>query len=304
MIYEDVRKNIGNTPLIRLKNIEREFHLDFEVYGKLERSNPSGSIKDRAALFIIEDGLQKGLIDANTTIVEATSGNTGISISMIAASLGLKCKIFMPSSASKERILMMQAFGSEVVLVNEGGMKRCVELAEKETEQNKVFLVHQFENEANIRAHYEGTSKEIIKDLGKCPDYFVAGFGTAGTLIGNAKRFKNEGSTKIIGVEPLASPLVNKGFAGPHKIQGIGANFIPELFKKEYVDEIVDVSDQDAYEFTNVLAKREGLFVGISSGAAVAGVVRNKDKFEKGTKVIVILPDNGERYLSVEGLYE
>lgn len=305
MIFENVVGAIGKTPLIRLKNLEKELNLNFELYAKLERSNPSGSIKDRAAWFIVKDGIKKNLINEQTVLLEATSGNTGISIAMIAASLNLKCKIFMPSSASKERRLMMEAYGAEVVLVDSGGMAKCVELVEEFAKTNiNSFIVHQFENESNIKAHFEGTSLEIINDLGQNPDYFLAGFGTAGTLIGNAKRFKQNGKTIVIGVEPLSSPLVTSGKAASHKIQGIGANFVPSLYDEKLVDKVVDVSDEDAYKFTKMVARKEGMLVGISSGAALAGLNLIKNEIKPGSKVVLIFPDNGERYLSVEGLYD
>ena len=235
MLRNSVLEVIGNTPLIELKNIEKMYNLSFKLYAKLERCNPSGSIKDRASYQIIKDALNKKEIDKASTIVEATSGNTGISLSMICAYLGLKCVIFMPSNASRERILMMKAYGSEVILTNTGGMKESVKQAEAYIFNHpNSFLTRQFDNISNIKAHELYTSNEILDDLNNQIDIFISAFGTSGTLIGCSKAFKKFNKNILCyGVEPSESSLINKGVAGPHLIQGIGANFIPSLYNKE-----------------------------------------------------------------------
>lgn len=306
MLKNSVLEVIGNTPLIELKNIEKIYNLGFKLYAKLERCNPSGSIKDRASYQIIKDALNKKEINNESTIVEATSGNTGISLSMICAYLGLKCVIFMPQSASKERILMMKAYGSEVILTKTGGMKESVKQAnEYVLNHPNSYLTRQFDNVSNIRAHELYTANEILDDLNNELDIFISAFGTSGTLIGCSKTFKKFNQHILCyGVEPFESSLINKGVAGPHLIQGIGANFVPSLYNKEYVDGVIDVTNEEAYFGTRLLAKKEGLLVGISSGAALMGALKLNTIENKSKKVVIILPDNGERYLSVEGLYE
>lgn len=300
-------ESIGQTPLIELKNIEKEFNLTYSLFAKLERCNPSGSVKDRAAYYIIKDGIESGKITKDSVVIEATSGNMGISLAMICASYGIKCIICMPENASKERVLMMKAFGAEVNLTKkEQGMQGSVNLAEELGKKYKnSFLAHQFENESNVKAHYETTSWEILKELDGKLDVFIAGVGTSGTLIGNAKRFKEfNKNIEIIGVEPASSPLLNKGFAGAHLIQGLGPNFLPKIYKKELVDRVIDITNEEAYEGTRLLSKKEGLLCGISSGAALKGALSLDRQTYKGKNVVIILPDNGERYLSVENLYE
>ena len=307
MYKNSVLNSIGETPLVKLDNTIKKYQLTFNIFAKLERCNPSGSVKDRAAYFIIKDALEEKKIDKDSVIIEATSGNMGISLSMIAASFGLKCIICMPENASKERVLMMKAFGAEVILTDKkegmtGSVKKAEELGRK---YKNSFLAHQFENASNIKAHYETTSWEILKDLDGKLDVFMAGVGTSGTLIGNAKRFKELNSKiEIIGIEPASSPLLNKGLNGPHLIQGLGPNFLPKIYDKKLVDKVFDITNEEAYEGTRILAKTEGMLCGISSGAALMGALKlNKDIY-KNKNVVIILPDNGERYLSVENLYE
>ncbi len=307
MLKNSVLECIGDTDLVELKNIEKEFNLTYKLYAKLERENPSGSIKDRAALYIINDGLKNGTINKETVIIEATSGNTGISLAMIGARLNLKVIIVMPENASKERRLMMQAFGAEVILTKkELGMQGAVDKANdlKKLNPNSI-IADQFNNISNINAHYYGTSKEILKDLNGKLDVFIAAFGTSGTLIGNGKAFKEyDKNIEIIGVEPKSSSLVLTGKAGPHKIQGIGANFLPSLYNSEYVDKVISISDEDSYLGARLLAKKEGLLCGISSGCNLMAAI-NLDKKAYANKIVVtVLPDNGERYLSVDGLYD
>ncbi len=303
-IYSHVGGAIGNTPLIRLKRIEESFGLKANIYAKLERNNPSGSIKDRAAFAIIEEGERLGLLKKDTTIVEATSGNMGISLSMIASYKGYETHIYMPENSSKERRLMMEAYGAKVFLTpKEEGMDGAVKKANADPSLHK-FYAHQFENMANPIAH-EQTGKEIWEALEGNVDAFLAGIGTGGTISGVAKVLKEKKpSIKIIGVEPASSPLLTQGKAGNHKIQGLGANFVPKTLNLSLVDKIYDVLDEEAIKGTKLLAKKEGILAGISSGAALSGAI----KFIKETNfcgnIAIILPDNGERYLSLGGLYE
>ena len=297
MVIKNVLDMIGNTPLVDLSPT-----MGCQIYAKAEFLNLGGSIKDRAAYKMISEALKKGLIKKDTVIIEESSGNMGISLSMIAARLGLKLIIVMPDSMSKERIKMMEVYGAKVVLSD--GSKGMQGAKDKVEELKKVypdhFLTSQFENPDNPLAHFENTAEEIVSDLGKI-DYFVAGIGTGGTISGAASYFKKHfPDTKIIGVEPAASPLLSKGQAGPHKIQGIGANFIPEILKSELIDRIETVSYEEAIEAMRSLHKKEGIFSGISSGAALA--VALKLAKEKDKKIVVILPDSFDRYLSLEGI--
>lgn len=298
--------SIGNTPLLRLSNIEEKFSLSAKIYAKLERSNPTGSVKDRASKYMIIKAIERGDIDEETIIIEPTSGNTGISLSAIAASLSLRIALYMPENVSRERVLMMQAFGAEVVLTPKArGMKGAVEEAmERAKREKKSFLPFQFANKDNALAHYETTGKEIENELGNI-DIFLAGFGTGGTLMGTGKYLKEKNpNITLIGVEPKGSPLVTSSKAGPHKIQGIGANFIPDILDVSSLDEVLDIEDEEAYEGARLLAKTEGLLVGISSGANIMGAIKVASRAENAGKIIVtVLPDNGERYLSVEGLF-
>lgn len=300
-------ESIGHTPLVRLKNIEKMYHLPYKIFAKLERNNPSGSIKDRAALYIVKDAIKEGLINKDSTIIEATSGNMGISLAMISSVLNLKCLIIMPENASKERKQMIEAYGAKVILTKkEEGMEGSVKLANELAKNIKnSFLTSQFNNSSNSKAHYITTSKEILKDLNNNLDVFIAGIGTGGTISGCAKRFKKSlKDVEIIGVEPKSSPLLNKGYASSHKIQGLGPNFIPNILNTNLIDRIINVRDEDAYEFSRILAKQEGILAGISSGAALfAATTLNKELY-KGKNICIVLPDSGERYLSVEGLYE
>lgn len=302
---EKTIKDIGNTPLLRLEKIENKYHLPFCLFAKYEAFNPTGSIKDRPAYSIIQNALNENLINKDSIIVEATSGNMGISFAFIAKELNIKCKIFMPETASIERRKMMEFYGAEVVLTK-GGMQGAVNEAIQFVNNNpNAYYTDQFANPNNKKAHYETTSLEIINSLGGAPDYFVAGVGTSGTLIGNAERFKEiNKDIQIIGIEPEESPLLTKGEAHPHLIQGIGANFVPKIYDSSLVDKIVTVSNNEAYEGTRILKREEDLFCGITSGCALYSVIKYQHLFKENSKVVIILPDSGDRYLSVENLYE
>lgn len=305
MIYKTILDTIGNTPLVRLDRIKEELNLESDIYAKVEFFNPSGSVKDRAAYKMIDEALKSGKINKDTVIIEETSGNMGIGLSMIAANLGLKMIVVMPDTMSKERIRMMKAYGAEVVLSDgKKGMAGAKEKVEglKDLYPNH-FLTSQFENVNNPLSHYENTAKEIIDDL-KEFDYFVAGIGTGGTISGAARYFKEQKlNVKVIGVEPADSPLITKGIAGPHKIQGIGANFIPEILAQNLIDEMETVTYEESLSAMKLLHRHEGIFSGISSGAALS-IAISKAKKEKNKKIVVILPDSFDRYLSLEGIYD
>lgn len=295
---------IGNTPLVRLKNIEKAYHLSSPIYAKLERCNPTGSIKDRIAKEMILSALKEGKINQDTLIIEPTSGNTGIGLSAICASLGMKAVIFMPASCSKERVQMMAAFGADCRLVKEGGMAKCIEEAEKlHQEVKNSFIPLQFENPANSMAHYKTTGPEIYSQTDGRVDIFISAFGTGGTLTGVSKYLKEKKPSVLsFGVEPTTSAFVSTGKKGPHKIQGIGAGFKPDVLDLSLVDKVLTCSDEDAYEMTRELARKEGLFVGISSGANVYTAIKLAEQYPNKV-IVIVLPDNGERYLSVEGLF-
>lgn len=296
---------IGNTPLVRLKNIEAAYNLNSKIYAKLERCNPTGSIKDRAVKEMILDAMEKKLIDKDTVLIEPTSGNTGIGFAAIGATLNMKVVLFMPSNCSIERVKTMKAFGADIRLVSEGGMAGCIAAAKQlHSEIKNSYIPFQFENKANSMAHYKTTGPEIFEQTEGTVDIFISAFGTGGTLTGTAKYLKEKKpSVLAFGVEPATSAVVTTGKKGPHKIQGIGAGFIPEVLELDVVDKVLTATDDEAFEFARELARKEGLFVGISSGANVATAVKLAKEYEN--KVIVtVLPDNGERYLSVPGLFD
>lgn len=303
-VYDSVTKLIGNTPLIELKNIEKLYGLKAKIFAKIEAFNPGGSAKDRIALKMLEaaekNGFKKGM-----TVIEPTSGNTGIGLSMIAAAKGYKAVIVMPDSMSVERIKFMKAYGATVVLTPKAlGMKGAADKAEElHKEIEGSIIAGQFYNPANVQAHYEATGPEIYEDTDGNVAAFVAGIGTGGTVSGVGRYLKEKvDGVKIFGVEPETSPLITKGVAGSHKIQGIGANFVPENFKKEFVDEVLTVSDEAAFRTANELAVNEGVFAGISSGAALSAAINVAKKEEfAGKNIVVFLPDSGDRYLSVDG---
>lgn len=299
MIYNSISDAIGNTPLIRLSKIEKVFDIDAEIYAKLESMNPGGSAKDRVALNMIK----RGGITEGMTIIEPTSGNTGIGLAMIAAAEGINAVFTMPDTMSPERIKLFHAYGAKVVTTpGKFGMQGAVDKAlELKKDIDGAVILGQFTNEANPEAHELATGPEIVKDLGTTPDVFVAGIGTGGTITGVGRFLKTrKKSTAIIGIEPASSPLLTKGVAGAHKIQGIGANFVPEILDKSVIDEVVTVSDEGALKFMEILGKEEGIFTGISSGAAISATVDVcKQKNLTGKKIVAVLPDTGERYVSL-----
>lgn len=299
-LYSSITETIGETPLVRLNRMTPP---GTHVYVKIEKGNPAGSIKDRAALSMIDDAVAKGLLEDGGTIIEPTSGNTGIAISMIAAARGYRAVIVMPDTMSKERISLMRAYGAEVVLSpGSEGMQGAVDLAERIRAERGGFIAGQFDNPANVAAHRTGTGKEILRDLPDV-DYVYAGIGTGGTASGIGLAFKDAGSdAKVIGIEPAESPLITEGHAGKHNIQGIGSNFVPGNYLPEAVDSVETVPTDDAIRTAVELAKKEGVFVGISSGANVFAAIR-KAREEPSAKIVAILPDGGEKYMSL-GIYE
>lgn len=299
-LYSSITETIGETPLVRLNRMTPP---GTHVYVKIEKGNPAGSIKDRAALSMIDDAVAKGLLEDGGTIIEPTSGNTGIAISMIAAARGYKAVIVMPDTMSKERISLMRAYGAEIVLSpGSEGMQGAVDLAERIRAERGGFIAGQFDNPANVAAHRTGTGKEILRDLPDV-DYVYAGIGTGGTASGIGLAFKDAGSdAKVIGIEPAESPLITEGHAGKHNIQGIGSNFVPGNYLPEAVDSVETVPTDDAIRTAVELARKEGVFVGISSGANVFAAIR-KAREEPSAKIVAILPDGGEKYMSL-GIYE
>lgn len=297
-IANDVTELIGNTPIVKINS----FSKDATILAKCEFLNPSHSVKDRAAFFMLKDAMDKGLINEKTTIIEPTSGNTGVALAMLAAHYNLKMILTMPSSMSIERQKLLSAFGAKIVLTDpKFGMKGAVDEANKlASEISNSFIPMQFENLSNREAHKKTTAMEILRDTDGKIDFFVASFGTGGTLSGTAEILKqNIQNLKVIGVEPEDSPLLTKGYAGSHKIQGIGANFIPKNLNQDVVDEFVGVSDKDAFDTAKMLATKDGLLVGISSGANVF-VSSQIAKENKGKTIITMLNDTGERYLSTD----
>ena len=305
MIYQNACQLIGNTPLLHLSNIEKKLNLDVTLLAKVEYFNPTGSVKDRVALSMIETAEQKGLISpSRTVVIEPTSGNTGIGLASVCASKGYKCILVMPENMSKERIKLIKAYGADVVLSpKEKGMQGAVDTAnDLKKKYESSFIPSQFDNPSNPEIHYKTTGPEIYKSSGKKVDIFLAGIGTGGTISGVGKYLKEQNrNIKIIGIEPADSPLLTKGKAGPHKIQGIGANFVPKTLDRNYIDEILTTSTEEAYEYARMLGKYEGILVGISSGGALAQAVKVAKRNENnGKTIVVLLPDSGDRYLSTD----
>ena len=301
MIKNSYRELVGHTPMLRLNKIKEKFNLKCDIIAKLEYFNPAGSIKDRVGKELIDQAIKDGLINQETTIIEPTSGNTGIGLAAYATSLNLKVIIVMSESMSLERRQLMKAYGAKLVLTDasegmSGSIKKANEL--KDTIDNS-FIPSQFENRANPMAHYKTTGPEIWDDTDGNIDILVCGIGTGGTISGTGRYLKEKKDIKIIGVEPSSSPLLTKNYFGTHKIQGIGANFIPKTLNLEIVDDIIGVSDEDAYKYSKELALSEGIFTGISSGAALHAAILEAMKEDNINKtIVVILPDGGDRYLS------
>ena len=303
-IYTKIEQMIGNTPLLEVQNIQQELNLKARILVKLECFNPAGSIKDRAALFMLDDAEEKGLLKQGGTIIEPTSGNTGIGLASIGASRGYKVVLTMPETMSVERQKLLAGYGAKVVLTDgKLGMKGAIDKAiELKNQIENSFIPSQFDNESNPLAHYNTTAKEIWQDTEGQIDIFVAGIGTGGNLTGTANFLKEKNADiQVVGVEPDSSPMITKGYSGKHKIQGIGANFVPENYISKYCDKVLTVKDEDAIACSKLLAKKQGVLVGISSGASLSVAIELAKLKENQEKTIVaILPDTGERYLSTE----
>lgn len=301
-IYKSADELIGKTPLLELRHIEKEYGLKATLLAKLEYFNPAGSVKDRIAKAMIEDAEKSGKLKAGATIVEPTSGNTGIGIAAVGTAKGYKVILTMPDTMSIERRRLIKAYGAEIVL-SEGakGMKGAIAKAEELAATiDGAIILGQFVNPANPKAHYETTGPEIYNDTDGKVDYFVAGVGTGGTLSGTGKYLKEKiDDVKVVAVEPETSPVLSKGVAGPHKIQGIGAGFVPATLDTNVYDEVIVVANEDAFTYGRQIGKLEGVLVGISSGAALkAAIDLAKRKENEGKTIVVLFPDSGDRYLS------
>ncbi len=300
MIYKDITQTIGNTPLVKLNNIPSDDMAD--IYVKVESFNPSFSVKDRAALYILDAAEKEGLLKKGDTIIEPTSGNTGIAMAMIGAARGYEVILVMSETMSLERRSIMEAFGAKIILTNKDlGTQGSVDVAIKYVEEEGYFMPNQFANENNLIAHLETTAEEIYESLDGKLDAFVAGVGTGGTISGTGRKLKSyNNDIQIIALEPESSPLISKGTAGPHKLQGMGANFIPEILNQNVIDDVLRITNEEAYEMARKLATQEGIFAGVSSGANLAGALKIAKKLGKGKTVVTVLPDTGERYLSTD----
>lgn len=301
-VYANITQLIGNTPLVRLSSVEKAYGLDVALYGKVEAFNPAGSAKDRVGLAMIMDAEERGLLKPGATIIEPTSGNTGIGLAAAAASRGYKVILTMPDTMSVERRNLLAAYGAEVVLTEGSrGMQGSIEKANELAAQIEgSFIPGQFDNPANPAIHYRTTGPEIYRDLEGKVDAFAAGIGTGGTITGVGQYLKEQNSQiQIIGIEPASSPLLTEGKAGPHGLQGIGANFVPSILDQSVIDEIITVKDEEAYEKGRLIAAKEGFLVGITSGAAIhAAVLWAQRPENKGKTIVALLPDTGDRYLS------
>lgn len=298
-----VTELVGRTPIVKLNNVVDENSA--EVYLKLEYFNPGSSVKDRIALAMIEDAEKKGVIKPGDTIIEPTSGNTGIGLAMVASAKGYKTVLVMPETMSIERRNLLRAYGAELVLTpGPAGMRGAVEKAEELAKEKGYFMPQQFENYSNPEIHRKTTGPEIIEQMGDQLDAFVAGIGTGGTITGAGEVLKEKyPNIKIVAVEPKDSPILSGGNPGPHKIQGIGANFVPKVLDTEIYDEIFTVATEEAFEAARKVARQEGILGGISAGAAIHAALETAKKLGKGKKVLAVVPDNGERYLST-ALYQ
>ena len=301
-VYSKITDTIGNTPLVELQNIEKKFNLKARLLAKVESFNPAGSVKDRIAKAMIEDAEARGLINKDTVLVEPTSGNTGIGLSMVAASKGMRIILTMPETMSMERRNLLKAYGAELVLTEGSkGMRGAIEKAEEIARDiPNSFIPSQFTNMANPNIHYLTTGPEIFNDTDGEVDIFVAGVGTGGTISGTGKYLKEKKpAVKVVAVEPETSPVLSKGESGPHKIQGIGAGFIPVTLNPHIYDEVIAIGNEEAMETGRLSARCEGLLIGISSGAALCAAIKLAQREEnKGKTIVVLFPDTGERYLS------
>ena len=301
-IYSSAEQLIGNTPLVELTHIEKELNLKAKIIAKLEMFNPAGSVKDRVALAMINDAEARGVLNKDSVIIEPTSGNTGIGLASVAATRGYKLIIVMPDSMSVERRQIMKAYGAELVLSpGAKGMSGAIELAEQLAKDTpNSFIAGQFVNPANVAAHYTTTGPEIYSATDGKVDIFVAGVGTGGTITGTGKYLKEQNSAiKVVAVEPATSPVLSEGRKGPHGIQGIGAGFVPEILDTGIYDEVMPITDEDAFKYGRMMGKKEGVLVGISSGAALAAAVKLAEREENaGKQIVVLMPDTGDRYLS------
>jgi cysteine synthase A len=304
-IANNITELIGNTPLLRLNRLVKPESA--EVLVKLEYFNPGGSVKDRICFSMIEDAERKGLLKKGSTIVEPTSGNTGIGLAMISAVKGYKCILTMSEAMSLERIYILKSYGAQVVLTPasegmSGAIKKAQEILNK---SESAFMPHQFENLANPEAHRKSTASEILEATKGKLDAFVAGVGTGGTITGVGEALKESNpEVKIIAVEPKKSPVLSGGKAGTHKIQGIGAGFVPKILNRDVIDSIIQVGDEDAFKISKLLSMEEGIFAGPSSGAAVWAALKVAEGLEKGKTVVTVLPDTGERYFSTQQYFE
>ena len=301
-IYSSIDQIIGNTPILRLSHIEKQFALEAKILAKLECMNPAGSVKDRVAKAMLDDAESKGILNKDSTIIEPTSGNTGIGLASVAAARGYKLIIVMPENMSTERKQLMKAYGAQLVLTDgKKGMRGAIEKAEEiKNSTPNSFIAGQFTNPANPKAHTETTGPEIWNDTDGKIDWFVAGVGTGGTVTGVGQYLKSKNpKIKVAVIEPEDSPVLSKGTAGTHKIQGIGAGFIPDVLDTKIYDEIITVKNEDSFETGKLVGKKEGILVGISSGAALWGAIQLAKRPEnKGKTIVVLFPDTGTRYLS------
>ncbi|UPT65455.1 MAG: cysteine synthase A [Sphingobacteriales bacterium JAD_PAG50586_3] len=303
MKFENILQTIGNTPHVKINKLFGNKH---EVYIKLEKQNPGASIKDRIALALIEDAEQRGVLNKDSVIIEPTSGNTGIGLALVAAVKGYKLILVMPESMSVERRKLMEVYGATFVLTpREKGMKGAIEKAlELKAETPNAFIPQQFENQANVEIHRKTTALEILNDFPDGLDYIITGVGTGGHITGAAEILKPKfPNLKVYAVEPAASPVLSGGAPSPHPLQGIGAGFVPAILNTEILDGIIQVEKDEAFDYARRIAKEEGIFVGVSTGASLAAVAKKLAEIPEGSKVLTFNYDTGERYLSIEGLY-